>query len=107
MLHEIVNETLQAMAAAQACQEIEDDRAQVSTEDWDLVVNCTNYSGKHTANLPHPVACGVWCLADGFGTCSVEYIANVLCWDWSHIRDSSSAAIANMANYLRANGFYH
>lgn len=44
-----------------------------------------------------------WTLADGF--CpgwTIEDIAKQLEWDWSHIRDSSEAAMKEIANYILA-----
>jgi len=99
----MINESLITLHYAQMAQEIEDDQAKISTEDFDLVVDCTHYSGK--TKLPRDIENKLWAMADGFGECDIDYIANTLEWDWSHIRDSSSAAVVKMANFLREKGF--
>ena len=35
-------------------------------------------------------------LGDGFGTVTKSFAVSQ-CWDWSHVRDSSQAALVNMA----------
>lgn len=70
---------------------------------WGLVVKYLHYSAK--TRLPHHVEDAVWELADGFGPCSIRYIRESLQYDWSHIRDSSTEAVAEMAGYLRGAGY--
>ena len=70
-------------------------------EDWRLVVDCLHWSGNRYKSMPDGVAIQCWTLADGFGRCSLDHIANTLEWDWSHIRDSSTNAIAEIADYIR------
>lgn len=99
------NETLATLNAALMLAEIEADQALIDPADWDLVVSCLSYQGEKRSLVPSGVANHAWTLADGFGKCSLYYIHGTLEWDWSHIRDSSAAAVAEMAAYLRQMGF--
>jgi len=98
------NESLLALHYAQMAQEIEDDQAKISKDDFDLVVDCTHWSGKRRHKLSDEDMFRVWTTANGFGKVTIEYIAEKLEWDWSHIRDSDSTAIAAIATYLREQG---
>lgn len=72
--------------------------------DWDLVVRCLHGHGKLYRWLDEYTRQRAWLMADGFGKCELSFIANDLCWDWSHIRDSSQGAVAEMAALLREAG---
>lgn len=73
--------------------------------DWDLVVRALHYQGGCYATLDEYTRRRAWEMADGFGHCSISTIVNDLCWDWSHVRDSSEGAVARMAAFLREAGF--
>jgi hypothetical protein len=98
-------DTLQVWSAALALAEVEADQALIDPADWDLVVSCLSWNGANRKRVPNDVACKAWSLADGFGKCSIDEIANRLEWDWSHVRDSSSSAVKAMAACLRRAGF--
>lgn len=70
--------------------------------DWALVVRCLSYNGDLRARVD---AAGLYAtaylLCDGFGTIDLDW-AEGQCWDWSHVRDSSDAALARCAAYLRS-----
>ena len=68
--------------------------------DWDTVVAHMHYNGDSRDALTQPQADQVWLLADGFGRQTIGFIREQ-CYDWSHIRDSSPAAIAAMADRIR------
>jgi nucleoside-diphosphate-sugar epimerase len=66
--------------------------------DSDLVVNYMHYRGKNNTDLTEEQHVEVRRLANGFGPePTVEMF-----WDWSHVRDSSDAAIKAMANKIRS-----
>lgn len=68
--------------------------------DWALVVKYMRGEGRKA--LPIGVENKLWTMADGFGPgLHISVICNQLEWDWSHIRDSSGAAVTRMADYLR------
>lgn len=71
-------------------------------EDWRLVVDCLHWSGERYKSMPDSVATSCWAMADGFGKCDLDYIANTLEWDWSHIRDSKDETISQIAAYIRS-----
>lgn len=73
--------------------------------DWDLVVRALHYQGGYYAKLDEYTRRRAWELADGFGRCNIRTIVETLCWDWSHVRDSSEPAVAAMAAFLREAGF--
>ena len=77
----------------------------VQQMNWDLVVRCLHYSGGCYATLDEYTRRNAWLLADGFGKCDFQTISQDLCWDWSHVRDSSPKAVAEMAALLRRAGF--
>lgn len=72
--------------------------------DWNLVLDFTR--GERRGELSRAEARELRLLADGFGDLrGTDYAENAahqdLLWDWSHVRDSSDAAVARMAAYLR------
>lgn len=82
----------------------EDERAEdVNLQaDWRLVVACLCYNGVLRGHMSNRATIKAWTMADGFGPgLKVEYIANNLEWDWSHIRDSSNATTRRIAAFLR------
>ena len=73
--------------------------------DWALVVKYLSCRSEFRKEMPWSVESRVWLAADGFGPgLSLAYISTQLEWDWSHIRDSSGAAVTCMANVLRSAG---
>lgn len=70
--------------------------------DRDLVVACLHYTGELYDRIPWPIAWATYCRGDGFGgLTSGELLEINGGWDWSHVRDSSDDAIAEMAAHLR------
>jgi len=75
-------------------------------EDRDLVVAYLHHSGAHAESLPDDDMWEVYCLGDGFGKLPPEELSQINeGWDWSHVRDSSEGAFADMAGYLRTRGY--
>lgn len=78
--------------------------------DWEMVANCLHWEGKHYEKAVR-YQFETRLLADGFGDLTRKkphYTKDTwesMLWDWSHVRDSSHAAIAKMADYLRSKGF--
>jgi len=77
--------------------------------DWDLVVRFLGYGSDYSRLMTGAEKDVVRLLADGFGTLSPEEAAlgetvehQDLLRDWSHVRDSSPEAVANMAAAIRA-----
>lgn len=73
------------------------------TDDWKLVFSFAHYSGENRSLLSGAQARELRLLADGFGdlrSCSHPE-RDVMLSDWSHVRDSSDAAVARMAAWLR------
>ncbi len=65
-------------------------------------LNPTEGLGVHLTAAEMTTAFG---LGDGLGSRSAEEMTNINSgWDWSHVRDSSPAAIRAMAEYLRSLG---
>jgi hypothetical protein len=57
-----------------------------------------HYSGENYGAMTAAQKWAVYCVADGFGECSPEELAEINGgWDWSHVRDSSSGAVRKMA----------
>jgi hypothetical protein len=79
--------------------------AAMENSDWTLVLDFTR--GDRRRLLSAPEARELRLLADGFGDLrgvdSAECAAHQdLLWDWSHVRDSSDAAVARMSAWIRA-----
>lgn len=68
--------------------------------DWDLICAHMSYNGKQFDSLSQAQKDLVWVVADGFGRVGIETIVEQ-CYDWSHIRDSSSEAVEFMAAAIR------
>lgn len=79
------------------------ERAAAATmADRDLVVACLHYSGAYYGRLLRGADLGARLLCDGFGRLSSAELDTLgVTYDWSHVRDSSPAAIASTASYLR------
>lgn len=71
---------------------------------WDLVVRCLSYRGALYHTLDEYTRQRAWLMADGFGKVDLRTLNETLCWDWSHVRDSSYEAVAEMAAFLRRSG---
>lgn len=71
---------------------------------WDLVVRCLHYRGALYHTLDEYTRQRAWLLADGFGRVDLRTLCQDLCWDWSHVRDSSESAVEEMAAFLRRSG---
>ena len=72
--------------------------------DWNLVVRCLSGHGALYHWLDEYTRRQAWLMADGFGKVSLRVLNEELCWDWSHVRDSSEPAVARMAAFLREAG---
>jgi len=73
------------------------------TPDRELVVY---YMRNEKARIEDEDFEAVYCLADGFGRLPPEELAGINGgYDWSHVRDSSPQAWAEMAAYLRERGY--
>jgi hypothetical protein len=71
-------------------------------EAWDLVCEYMSYSGKHRDVLTSPQLWQVYCLGDGFGKQTPKELQRINGgWDWSHIRDSSTEAVFEMAKVIQ------
>jgi len=70
-------------------------------DDWDVVVAALSSSSEH--RLAARAQIRVRELADGFGALRGPMTDRKmdLIWDWSHVRDSSDAAVARMASLVR------
>lgn len=66
--------------------------------DWKYVVSHLHWNGGRKNVLSANDHGAVRAMADGFGP---GFTNPDIIWDWSHVRDSSSAAIARMATTLR------
>jgi hypothetical protein len=62
----------------------------------EYVMAAMHYDGAMRARLTDGAWFKVYLLADGFGSISFAQ-ANEQCWDWSHVRDASDAALERMA----------
>lgn len=67
-------------------------------EEWDLVVQHLHYTGDHYGTLTDAQHRRVRRLGDGFGAGVTD---PDMLYDWSHIRDSSPAAVTAMADAIR------
>ena len=77
----------------------------MSNSDRDLVVAYLHYSGHHHDALSDAEHEHAFTLGDGYGSCTADELGEINGgWDWSHVRDSSPAAIAAIAAYLRGLG---
>ena len=76
----------------------------VQRMNWDLVVRCLSYRGELYHSLDEYTRQRAWLMADGFGNVDLHTLCETLCWDWSHVRDSSESAVAEMAAFLRRSG---
>ena len=84
--------------------EIDAVRARLADQlvDWNFVCSYMHYSGKNCSTLSAEQKWDVYCLGDGFGRMSSAELKEINDgWDWSHIRDSSNAAICEMADKIR------
>jgi len=75
--------------------------------DWDLVVRFLGYGSDYSRLMTGAEKDVVRYLADGFGTLTAEDAVETaehqdLLRDWSHVRDSSPAAVARMAAAIRS-----
>lgn len=62
-----------------------------------VVMSFLSWSGSMNSELPYGLWSKVYLKGDGFGPhVGPEYASQVLEWDWSHVRDSSPAAIDAM-----------
>lgn len=72
----------------------------LSKKEWMLVFSFLHYKGEHYRALTAKELMQVWALGDGFG--QLDYIElNKIEWDWSHVRDSSPAAVVAMGQKIR------
>jgi hypothetical protein len=70
---------------------------QRNPEDWDVVLHFF----RHLAPMPSWWY-DIYCLGDGFGRHSEAVMLSINeGYDWSHIRDSSAAAVTEMADEIR------
>jgi len=76
----------------------------VQQMNWDLVVRCLSGRGALYHTLDEYTRQQAWLMADGFGKVDLRTLCETLCWDWSHVRDSSEQAVAEMAAFLRRSG---
>lgn len=84
-------------------KEIQDD-VDAGNDDWQLVVDHLHYSGKKRHELSENERWSVYLEADGFGYFKHDptFLAGINDgWDWSHVRDSSDAAVKRMASKIR------
>lgn len=97
-----------------ACFESAGDKGRADPADWNLVVAYMARDGEHYAVLKHDEALEVFLDGDGFGDLRAarsQHDPNegeadalegvVVNRDWSHIRDSSPAAVKRMADRIR------
>ena len=63
------------------------------------VVDRMHWNGRYAMASSCPRWEAAYLLGDGFGTLTTSEAA-AQCWDWSHVRDSSPAALVNMAMAL-------
>jgi hypothetical protein len=74
--------------------------------DRSLVVDYVHSTGRFSQELPDKVFWEVYQLGDGFGRLPPEMLAEINDgYDWSHVRDSSDEAFAEMATHLRSLGY--
>ncbi len=59
------------------------------------VMDYMHYDGCDRWRLDDHQWCGVYLLADGFGSLTIDQAVEQ-CYDWSHVRDSSEAALSVM-----------
>lgn len=77
----------------------------ISNADRELVVAYLHHRGRHAERLTDREVEELFCLGDGYGSRSAEELAVINGgWDWSHVRDSSPAALAAIAQRLRTWG---
>ncbi len=69
----------------------------VADPEWTLIVSFLYWGGERFKSITNAQHLAARRLADGFGP-GVEDLD--LLWDWSHVRDSSPAAVAAVATYL-------
>jgi hypothetical protein len=70
--------------------------------DWDLIVATMHYRGVARTFLNGTRLADVAARGDGYGKMTVaELKARELLYDWSHVRDSSPAAVCAMAARIR------
>jgi hypothetical protein len=75
----------------------------VSEDDWNLIVGALYHlDEKRTIRLTAANEKIVRAMGDGYGKMSWQELHDrELCWDWSHIRDSTPAAKRAMAQMIR------
>lgn len=71
-------------------------------ENWKIVCSYMHYDGENKGKLNNRQWCEVYMLCDGFGKLpTLRYASDVLEFDWSHVRDSSEAAVKAAADRIR------
>ncbi len=71
--------------------------------DLDYVANFLHYAGDRKDDLTREQAQLAFCLGDGFGAgLTPGELSEINSgWDWSHVRDSSAKAMADIAHLIR------
>lgn len=72
----------------------------MKNKNWKMVVDFMHYAGANRQKLSKEEFYKVYSLADGFGNYG-ENVLLIVGYDWSHVRDSSDAAINRMATALK------
>lgn len=68
-----------------------------------FAVQHLNYSGRFKNILSRSEIWQAYCLCDGFGKLSPRELKGINGgWDWSHIRDSSTEALVEVAEWIAA-----
>lgn len=76
------------------------DNGNMSTlTDRDLVVSCLHYRGSCNRLLSERQQIAALTRCDGFGRMTLDQLE--ILHDWSHVRDSSPAGLADAAHYIR------
>lgn len=73
-------------------------------DNWKIVVAALHWNGEHNTTLTYAEEMAIRWAADGFGpniNPLTDEQSKDMFWDWSHVRDSSDAAIAEMAQRAR------
>ena len=70
------------------------------TEDRTLVMDTMHYNGKLSKKITDEQWGELYLMCDGFGMIGLGF-AQMVEWDWSHVRDSNTEALATVAKEIR------
>ena len=98
MTGKIVNRKLQSAAPAKTSKK---KKNMIPEEQFNLIRSYLHHSSKLCHQLTESEHDFLFSLGDGYGQMSVEALQSYhLTWDWSHIRDSSDAALEKISQEL-------